>query len=247
MAPAGISPSGRHQLSARTDEARPHRVVNRSPLRRQAAVELGTLGASTAPFLILVPDRPLWMDIGLALLALALVGLSARQTHERFWGPLKGGWALRFQRSTRLVLGSSVPVALAFAAYAAAGVEPWSVRAVLGRLFGAGFWGTLGLFVPWALVQQTLFQFYLLGRLRALLSLTSPLVPAVVTGVGYGAVHLPDWELALLTAAAGILWSYAYQRDRVLLPIALSHALLGTTYFAWVRSRELSLALLPAP
>jgi len=38
-----------------------------------------------------------------------------------------------------------------------------------------------------------------------------------------------------------------YQRDRAVLPVALSHAVLGTTYFAWVRGRELSLALLPAP
>jgi membrane protease YdiL (CAAX protease family) len=52
------------------------------------------------------------------------------------------------------------------------------------------------------------------------------------------AVHLPDRELALLTAAAGIVWSWVYQRDRVLMPVALSHALLGTTYFAWVRGRD---------
>jgi membrane protease YdiL (CAAX protease family) len=69
----------------------------------------------------------------------------------------------------------------------------------------------------------------------------------VLTGLGYGAVHLPDWEVALLAGAAGILWSFAYQRDRVLLPIACSHAILGATYFSWVRGGGISLALLPAP
>ena len=69
----------------------------------------------------------------------------------------------------------------------------------------------------------------------------------VLTGVAYGAVHLPDRELALLTSVAGTLWCHCYQRDRAVLPVALSHAVLGTTYFAWVRGRELSLALLRAP
>jgi membrane protease YdiL (CAAX protease family) len=210
-------------------------------------MELGTLGASTALFLALLPTRPLWSNIALALLALALVGLSAGTTRRCFWDPPEGSWSVRFRRSSALALGWSLPVVLAFGAYAALGIEQRSAGVVLSRLFGPGFWGNLAVFVPWALVQQTLFQFYLLGRVQALLPGAAPLVPVVLTGVAYGAVHLPDRELALLTSVAGTLWCYCYQRDRAVLPVALSHAVLGTTYFAWVRGRELSLALLPAP
>lgn len=219
----------------------------RSRLRRRAAIELGSLGGATALFLALLPNRPLWTNMGLALLAMLLVALSARETRRCFWGPLEETWAWRFRRSAALVLGLSAPVALAFAAYAALGVQERSIGVMLSRLFGPGFWGTLAVFIPWALVQQTLFQFYLLGRLRALLPGAAPYAPVVLTGLAYGAVHLPDWKVALLTAMAGILWSFAYQRDRVLLPLALSHALLGTTYFGWVRGRWLSLAVPPAP
>jgi|SRR4029450_1229309 membrane protease YdiL (CAAX protease family) len=237
---------GESQKSAALENAmRPG--VNHVMLQRRAAVELLVLATSTAMFLLLLPSRPLWMNMGLALLALALVGISARETRERFWGSAAGDWRRRQRRSAELVLGLTLPVVVAFGTFAAAGVEPRSVGAMVARLFGPGFFVTFAVFVPWALGQQTLFQFYLLGRLRALLPRASPLVPVVLTGLGYGAVHLPDWEVALLAGAAGILWSFAYQRDRVLLPIAGSHAMLGATYFSWVRGRGLSLALLPAP
>ncbi|MGH7396393.1 MAG: CPBP family glutamic-type intramembrane protease [Candidatus Rokuibacteriota bacterium] len=209
--------------------------MSRPTLRRRAVVELGTLGSATTLFLALFPARPLCADMALALLALGLVWLSARETRQRFWGPVKESWTVRSFRSSGLVLALGLPVALAFGGYAVMGLDQRSAEAVLSRLFGAGFWGTIAVFVPWALVQQALFQFYLLGRLRALLPQTAPLIPVVLTGLAYGAVHLPDRELAVLTAAAGIVWSYAYQRDRVLLLIALAHALLGTTYFTWLR------------
>jgi hypothetical protein len=38
---------------------------------------------------------------------------------------------------------------------------------------------------------------------------------------------------------AGVVWSSFYLRDRFLPPIALSHAVLGTTYFYWVRGQDL--------
>jgi len=40
-----------------------------------------------------------------------------------FWHPPEGSWSVRFRRSSALVLGTSVPVALAFGAYAALGIE----------------------------------------------------------------------------------------------------------------------------
>jgi hypothetical protein len=100
------------------------------------------------------------MNMGLALLALALVGISARETRGRFWGSPAGDWRSRQRRSAELVLGPTLPVVVAFGTFAAAGVEPRSVDAIVARLFGAGFFVTFAVFVPWALGQQTLFQFY---------------------------------------------------------------------------------------
>jgi hypothetical protein len=59
------------------------------------------------------------------------------------------------------------------------------------------------LFVPWALLQQALFQFYLLGRVRALLASAPGLLVAAVNGLFFGAVHLPKGDLTLVTIVAG--------------------------------------------
>src|SRR4030095_7701889 len=110
---------GESQKSAALENAmRPG--VNHVMLQRRAAVELLVLATSTA-MLLLLPSRPLWMNMGLALLALALVGISARETRERFWGSAAGDWRRRQRRSAELVLGPNLPVVVGFWSVAAAG------------------------------------------------------------------------------------------------------------------------------
>jgi len=197
-------------------------------LRRRVALELAVLALLAALYLALLPARPLAVDLGMALVGLGLVAASARSTRERIWGRPAEPTRERLGRSTRLMLLLTVPGVLAFGAWGAARPAPAS-------LFPPAFFATLLLFIPWAGLQQTLFQFYLLGRLRVLCPAAPPLVLAAGNGLLFGAVHLPDWDLALLTLLGGGVWSYAYQRDRLLAPIALSHALLGTAYLSWVR------------
>jgi membrane protease YdiL (CAAX protease family) len=43
----------------------------------------------------------------------------------------------------------------------------------------------------------------------------------------------------LLTAIAGTVWSYTYLRDRALVPIAATHAVLGATYYCVFVGRDL--------
>jgi membrane protease YdiL (CAAX protease family) len=95
------------------------------------------------------------------------------------------------------------------------------------------------LYLPWALLQQFLLQFYLLGRL--LILLPAP-VAVFVTGIAYSLVHLPEVGVALATAPAGIFWTFLYRRDRVLLPLGLSHALVASTFYYWVCGRDLFMA-----
>jgi hypothetical protein len=52
-------------------------------------------------------------------------------------------------------------------------------------------------------------------------------------------VHLPDIPVTVVTIIGGILWSYSYHRDRYVLPIAISHALLGSTFYYWIFGRDL--------
>ena len=92
---------------------------------------------------------------------------------------------------------------------------------------------------PWALLQQFLFQFYLLGRLLTLL--LSP-VAVFATEMACSLVHLPEIGVALAAAPAGIFWTFLYHRYRVLFPLGLSHALLGSTLYYWVYGQDLLMA-----
>lgn len=183
-----------------------------------------------ALFLGLVPERPIVVDVGLALLALGVVALTATATREHVWDPPPLSHAERTHHSTRQLLIGTATVVLLFAAWRLARGGPLLTPTLLAAL---------ALFVPWALLQQALFQFYLLGRVRALLAGAPRLVPAAANGLLFGAVHLPDWDLTLVTVLAGGVWSWYYLRDRSLFPIALSHAVLGATYFYWVRGEDL--------
>jgi membrane protease YdiL (CAAX protease family) len=204
-------------------------------MRGRAAIELAVLAVLSALYLGLFPERPLPVDAGMALLGGVLVAVGARQT--RAWDAPAMPGRVRFRRSAASMAGFTLPalglLAAASAWSPAAGGWSWpeTGRALVSPRLAV----TLAVFVPWALLQQALLQLYLLGRLRALWPSASPAVTSALAGALFGAVHLPDAQLALLTAVAGAVWTHAYQRDRQLLPVALSHAVLGTAYVAWVR------------
>ena len=211
-------------------------------LKRRLLAELLLLGVLTIIFLAVFPRRPIYIDGLLALFALSLIAANARFTRNSVWVhfPPTDDQRTRVRRSYTLVGAVTIPVILAFAA----------IGLKLGhRVFGwEGAWARLAnwhllvaffLYLPWALLQQFLFQFYLLGRLLTLLP--SP-VAVFATGMAYSLVHLPEVGLALASAPAGIFWTFLYRRDRLLLPLGLSHALLGSTFYYWVYGRDLFMA-----
>lgn len=198
-------------------------------LRRRMLFELGVLATLTPLFLRYAP-RDLGLYVGMALLFLGFIAVSAKETKERIWGRPASGKSERLWRSTRAMAVMTIPVVIVFFAW---GV--WMGHEVSYRNLLLGF----GLYIPWALLQQTIFQFYLLGRLRALLPFVSPILLALVAGTAYGLVHLADWRVTLLTILAGAAWSYVYLRDRHILPIAISHAILGSTFYYFVIGRDL--------
>ena len=211
-------------------------------LKPRLLTELLVLGVLTIIFLVVFPKRSIYIDGLLALLALSLILWNARFTRQSVWVqfPLRDDLRTRLRRSYTLAGIFTIPLTLAFAAIGLApGYRELGWEGAWDRVLNWHLPVIFLLYLPWALLQQFLFQFYLLGRFLALLP--TP-VAVFVTGITYSLVHLPEVSVALAAAPAGIFWSFLYRRDRVLLPLGLSHALLGSTFYYWVYGRDLFLA-----
>src|SRR6266404_1022765 len=219
-------------------------------IRGKVAVELGVIAVLTAVFLLLFPRRSPAVDVGLAGFALLALAVSATYTKKVIWAASPPPVAeKRFNRCIAVVFWVTVPPALLFlliggiVAYRNGG---WP--AVADRVFNWRILAAFGCYLPWALMQQTLLQFYLLGRLLALFPKRLLFVPMMITGTCFGLVHLPDVWTALVTVASGVVWSFIYYRYRLLLPLALSHAALGSAFYYGIFGHDLAAewrALLP--
>lgn len=214
--------------------------MSKPTLRTQAALELLTLGMLTTIFLFLFPQRSTVAEMSLALFALALLALNARFTKNVVWAqfPPRGKKSNRLRNCLVKTMAMTLSVALVFLGSGIAiGYSQDGWQTALRRVSNWHILIAICIYFPWALLQQTLFQFYLLGRLRTLLPTS---VAVACTGVAYGLVHLPDLWDVLATAAAGVFWTYLYYRYRLLSPLALSHALLGSTFYYWIYGRDLA-------
>jgi hypothetical protein len=167
-------------------------------LRIRVAVELGVLALLTALFLWLVPHdgntQTQFIYVGMAIAGLGLIGFTAKETEERIWGPVESP---PFDRVRRCAINMSAltipPVVLFFIFGILARYFNWAgiAEAMNGSYTGTSmisfhFLIVLAVYLPWALLQQTLFQFYLLGRFRALLPWASPFHLSVLNGIIYG-------------------------------------------------------------
>lgn len=211
-----------------------------SVVERRVILELSLLAVLTLVFLLVFPERPMRVEVGLALFALTLLLLNLRYTKYVIWKPFPCAWDRRLRLRKALLLVGAV-TGLAVIGLFVGGL-------VLGGRAGGwemaaqrvGNWRVLlafALFFPWALLQQTLFQFYLLERF---LTLFPASVAITCTGITYGLVHLPDIGVTLATTVAGIVWTYVYYRYRVLSPPVFSHTLLGTLFYYWIYGRDLA-------
>ena len=211
-------------------------------LRHRILTELFALGVLTIVFLALFPKRPIYIDVLLALLALCLIASNARFTKNSVWAqfPPNEDLQTRARRSYLLASAVTIPVILAFAVIGLAlGFRQSGWDGAWARFSNYHLPLAFVLYLPWALLQQFLFQFYLLGRL---LTLFPAPVSVVATGMAYSLVHLPEIGITFVAAAAGIFWTFLYRRDRVLLPLGFSHALLGSTFYYWVYGHDLFMA-----
>jgi hypothetical protein len=200
-------------------------------LRHRIRTELFVLGVLTIVFLALFPKRAIYIDVLLALFALCLIASNARFTRNSIWAqfPPKEDLRTRVRRSYLLASAVTIPVILAFAAIGLAlGYRESGWDGAWARFLNYHLPVAFFLYLPWALLQQFLFQFYLLGRLLTLFP--APL-SVVATGMAYSFVHLPDIGVTLAAAVAGIFWTFLYRRYRVLLPLGLSYWVYGQDLF----------------
>lgn len=197
-------------------------------LRRRFLIELLLLLVLTPLFLAVMPHKMI-VFAPAALIFLIYVLIDARFTQPRIWqqrtaspGDLKKalqGIALMTLPPFFLMLGLGI----------------YLDHHILGPNLLKGF----ALYLVWALVQQTLFQVYLLGRLHVLFPRINDSGLAAINGLAYALVHLPYLWVTLGTLPLGILWTFLFIRYRKLWPLALSHAMLATAFYYWVMNRDL--------
>ena len=212
------------------------------PQRRRAAIELLILGLLATGFLALVPRRPISVDVVLAVLASVLVLLNADYTRTHIWGLLP-----RQVEGTDWRPGVFVTMTLTwlvmlvfFLIGVAVGYQGADWPGAKARILHPYLPTAVLLYVPWALIQQILFQFYLLGRVCTLCPSLHPLAQSLLNGLVFGVVHTTDIWILLLAALGGTLWSFLYLRYRRLWPLVVSHALIGTTFYYWVYGYDLA-------
>src|SRR5262245_6345716 len=226
----GVIPTGADEGSSLT------------PHRRRTTVELLILGLLSTGFLALFPHRPISLDLILALFAVALVLLNAGYTRTHIWGllPLKVG-RTDWQPCVLVTMALTGLVLLVFLLIGVAiGYQGADWPGAKARILHPYLLTAILLYLPWALIQQTLFQFYLLGRVCTLFPSLHPLTQSLMNGLVFGVVHTNDIWILLLAGLGGTMWSFLYLRYRRLWPLVVSHALIGATFYYWVYGYDLA-------
>jgi hypothetical protein len=211
-------------------------------------VELVCFAVGSVFFLAYLVQRSVAASILVAAFGFGLLMFLAWSDEPRIWGPPTRPEHERFVSCLREMAKVSLPVVALFAAIGVwRALHSHSAAAPLReRFLSPSFPAALACYVPWALMQQAVMQYYLLGRLRVLLAEPPNWLLAGVNAVIFGLLHLrsTDPALILLTVAGGAVWTWSYLRHRSLLPLAFSHALVGAAYFYWARGEDKLVAMM---
>ncbi len=208
--------------------------------RRVVALEVVAIVAAALIFVGTFRIRPAYVDFVLAGVAVALIAASAQRS-RRLWDAVL---APSDTPKHRAWVASGVFTAVALlllvglaASNAAGSPQTFGQRAANWHVVIA-----MALYFPWALLQQYIFQRFLLVRL---LHLLPPAAAIALTALAFSSVHFPRWQVMALVVVACAVWSSIYYRTRTLLPLAASHALLGSVLHYWVFGNDLLKAWLP--
>src|SRR5262249_37079727 len=148
--------------------------------------ELGIIAVLTASFLFLFPRRNPWVDVGLATTALVFVTTTARYTKSVIWAASPCRTENRFKQCVKITSWITVPAVVMF--FLTGGIMAYQSGgwpSIVERIFDWKILVVFAAYIGWAFVQQTLFQFYLLGRLLALFPKNQLVWPILITGLGF--------------------------------------------------------------
>src|SRR5947209_15341430 len=180
------------------------------PARLRDGLEIAS--AFTLLEIALWTPKPIQLWFGVAMLALVVIlTLVSRRA------PVELGLTGHGFRQSLVVLpyaGGACAILL-FVGWSAG----W-LHAVTTRV---GIWHGLG-YVVWAFEQQFMAQSFYFMRFASLFGSRRAVW---ITAVLFAAAHIPNPVLLPATFAAGLGFSFAFERHRNLYPIAAAHALLG--------------------
>lgn len=171
------------------------------------------------------------LDLKLAFLVPCVIGWTAYLVLRLRREPaLAAQWGIRIDN----VKSAGPPIAGAFALGLAA---LFAVHAVLGGgAIPRGAWVLFLIYPVWSFIQQFVLQSLVALNLERIGLPRFAVVPIAATL--FGLAHLPDWPLAALCAAAGLVWTALFLKWRHLPLLALSHAWLGALAYYWVLRRD---------
>lgn len=215
--------------------------------RTFVALELAAIAIAAIVFVATFRVRPPYLDFALAIAAVALIAFSARRSASLWTAGMHDRDALRSARGAWVASAAFTAVALmvlagvgAFAGGSellGANTTPFGERLTNWHIAIA-----IAAYLPWALLQQYIFQNYLLARLLHLVPLPAAIA---LTAVAFSSVHFPRWPVMVVVLIAGTVWSLIYFRWRTLSPLACSHAVLGPALHYWVFGHDLLERWLP--
>lgn len=96
----------------------------------------------------------------------------------------------------------------------------------------------LAVYGPFAWIQQYATQRYLVQRICLPLAKSSEPGACLLAGLFFGLLHWPFPDLVLPTMLGGALWTLIYLRSGKIWPLALSHALTGTSLICGLYGRD---------
>jgi membrane protease YdiL (CAAX protease family) len=151
------------------------------------------------------------------------------------WRGRRSPGALRAWGMRRDNLARALVAQLAFATIGAAVLVGFG--AACGTLdVPPTIWLTLALYPAWSLAQQLALQSFVARNLAGWIR--HPLALAIAASVLFSLSHVPEIELVVLTAVAGVFFTLIYRRLPNLWAVAIAHAILGTLAVYFVLGRD---------
>lgn len=197
------------------------------PTRRRAAGEILVVLLTGGAFLVF--ENVLHLKLPFLVPCIVLWTAYILQRGWREPGVLKG-WGIRLDNVKPAALAC-----LAFLLPAAAGLLAY--RLLRGwRPLPATSLVLFALYPIWGFIQEFVVQGLVAANLERL-GLRRPAIVAAAA-VAFGLAHLPDWPLVGITMGAGVFWTVIFLRTRNLIPLALTHAWLGTLAYYWILERD---------